>query len=426
MTTGCSYVRWLVPTAGALVVLAGCSSSRGWPGSTTQKPGPPNTVATGESETDDAAHRGTHAGNTRPGAVTAEEPREDNTIVNQPVDLTPVTVMFLNGEAITADEVLRPIRPALERRAQSMPVRSYQMFLVEAASARIRAVARDRLLYQEASKGIGDDEWEHVDKFVDQRIRDIINADYQGRQTRYEKALAEQGLSLEEGREQVRRMLVVQRYLYQTVRPRVTHPTRAQLWQHFQKKKAEMVKPPRREMYLIEITRNAPLDIVPAEGGDTRPVDAATAIAMARAELDRHVPFADVARKFSTGIHAAEGGYWGFVHRDSLRERFQPAVDALFELPAGESSDVLEGPDAFFIVKCGAIDPGAEADFAAMQPQLMESYRDDQFDREVDELVAKLREKAVIEPDNLARFLRGVVEAAPQAKVRPADGQMNR
>jgi parvulin-like peptidyl-prolyl isomerase len=144
---------------------------------------------------------------------------------------------------------------------------------------------------------------------------------------------------------------------------------------------------------------------------------------MARGQLDRDIPFANVARTFSTGIHAQEGGYWGFIYRDSLRERFQPAVDALFALQAGESSDVLEGPDAYFIVKCGAIDPGAEADFTQMQPELIESFRDEQFENEVDALVTKLREKATIEPDNLARFLRGVVEAAPQPTVRPAEGR---
>jgi parvulin-like peptidyl-prolyl isomerase len=396
MSSGHHAIRILAVAAWVSVGVAGCSGSRNE--TTLTRADRAQRPATGDAPVESAA-----------------DPADPAT------DTSAVTVMFINGEAVTAEDVLRPVLPLLKERANTMPLPSYERFLLQTAGLRIRAEARERLLYQEASKGITEQEWEHIDKFVDGRIRDIVNKDYQGRQTRYEKALAEQGLTMDDGRNAIKRAALIQRYLYENVQPRITTPTRRQLWKHFEEKREEMVEPPQREMYLIEITRSGNLNLVPEGGGDAVPVDAAAAIAMARAELDRGTAFSDVARKYSTGINAAEGGYWGYIHRNSVRERLQPAVEALFALEPGQYSEIIETPTAFFLVKCGVIDEGAEPDFEAMQPELVLSYRDQQFESLVDELVKKLQDKATIQPHNLTRFLRGVVEAAPRPDTQPAE-----
>ena len=327
---------------------------------------------------------------------------------------SPVTVMFINGDAITAEDVIRPVLDELKERAGVMPAQRYRQFLVDMLGARIRIEARDRLLYQEACKRVVEQEWERIDQYVDHQIRDVVNKEYQGRQTRYEKALARQGLSVEEDRERIRRQAVVQLYLTETVGRRVMTPTRRELWQYFQERKDDMTRPSRREMFLIEVTKNVPLDAVTANDGSKVPLDASTAIRLAKGELVAGASFDEVAKKYSTGVHASEGGRWGFVTRDSVRERWQLAVDALFGLAHGELSEVIETDDAYFIVKCGEIDAGLAADFEAMQPELIRSYREHQFNVLVEELVVELQAKATIQPRDLSRFLRAAVEAAPR------------
>jgi parvulin-like peptidyl-prolyl isomerase len=336
-----------------------------------------------------------------------------------PDDISPVLVMFVNGETVTAEEVLRPVRKELEERAAVMPLEPYQRYLVDAVGARVRAEARERLLYQAASKDITEREWEQFDRFVDTRIREIVNEQHQGRQTRYEKSLADRGITLEQDRQRLRRELVIQRYLYQTVGRRVTNPTRRELWQYYQDHLDEMTRPARREMFLIEVPKDAPLEAVTAANGQQVQLDAKTAITLARSELIAGIEFAEVAKKYSAGLHAAEGGPWGMVARDSVRERWQPAVDALFTLEFGQVSDTIETDEAYFIVRCGKIDSGEPPDFEAIQPQLVDRYREALFNRLVEELVADLHARAVIQPANLGRFLRGVVESAPMPSPLP-------
>ncbi|MBN1513542.1 MAG: peptidyl-prolyl cis-trans isomerase [Phycisphaerae bacterium] len=336
-----------------------------------------------------------------------------------PDDISPVSVMFINGETVTAEEILRPVRKELEERAAVMPLEPYQRYLVDAVGSRIRAEARERLLYQAASKDITEQEWEQFDKFVDTRVRETINEQHQGRQTRYEKSLADKGVSLEQDRQRLRRELVIQRYLYQNVGRRITNPTRRELWQYYQDHLDEMTRPARREMFLIEVPKDAPLEAVTAANGEKVQLDAKTAITMARSELIAGTEFAEVAQKYSAGLHAAEGGPWGMVARDSVRERWQPAVDALFQLESGQVSDTIETDEAYFIVRCGKIDSGEPPDFETIQPQLVERYREAMFNRLVEELVADLHSRAVIQPANLGRFLRGVVESAPMPSPLP-------
>jgi parvulin-like peptidyl-prolyl isomerase len=390
----CTCLRWGLAAIAVVVTMSGCASLRS-----------PSTRGVSDAHSRSGRAR---PGDSAPAYPSRTSPQEDDT------DESPVTVMFVNGESIDAEEIVAPLRTLLEERAAALPSDQYRREAVDLLGNQIRAEARNRLLYQEASKGMVQQEWDKIEEFVDARIRDIVNAEHAGRQTRYEKALARQGRSIQDDRDRIRRELVVQRYLYQTVGQRVTEPTRRELWQYFEENKDAMSKPPRRELFLIEVTKAAPLEVFVNTDGSTESLTAAEAIERAQAALDAGHDFGEVARTYSTGLHADEGGAWGFVGRDSMRDRWQPVVNALFELAAGQYSDAIEIEDAFFIVKCGAIDPGEGPDFEAWQPELIRRYRDHQFNLLVDELVHGLQERATIQPANLSRFLRGVLETAPK------------
>ena len=121
--------------------------------------------------------------------------------------------------------------------------------------------------------------------------------------------------------------------------------------------------------------------------------------------------FADMARRDSDGIHAPEGGAWGWITEGSVRERFVPAVDALFKLGEGDVSGIVEGGDGFFLVKCDAIDEPVTPDFEALQPQLADRYFRAQYNRLIMERVEKLQKQAHLVQADLDRFFVAVIEA---------------
>ncbi|MEE9294007.1 MAG: peptidylprolyl isomerase [Phycisphaerae bacterium] len=336
----------------------------------------------------------------------------------------PVSEMAVNGEKITADDILKPIRPELQRRAANMPPDRYADHLVSVIQDRVRMQVHDTLLFQEASKGLTEREEEHLNGLVDEEIRKTVNRQYAGRQTRYERALGEQGSSLADERERILRGLIVMRWLQLTVYSRITEPTRDQLWKTFQDRRVSLATPPRRDMRIVEISVRSKLP-----DGVTRPdhtqldecrTMARDAAYAARAELLETGDFGAVAQRHSTAWHKKKGGRFGWVTHGSVVQRLEPAVEALFALPHTKvPSEVIETPDAFFIVQADAIDPGREADFAELQAELVSQYRQAQFDNLVQQHVIDLQQRAHIRPKNVTRFLRAVALAAPQPTLPP-------
>jgi len=331
----------------------------------------------------------------------------------------PVDEMSVNGDTITVADILDPIRDDLEQHAKSMPPARYRNYLVEAIQYRVQLLARDRLIYQEASKDLSDAESEGLGKFVEQRIRDQINTEFAGRRIKYEQSLAAHGITPEKNRELVRRELVINRWLQLKIRPKIADPTRVQLWHIYESQRDSLAKPERRKMQLIEISvaaqlprgQRSPSALQLADAQDK----ARRIVSEAYDALVAGADFGEVARQYSNGLRAASGGSWGWVTRGSVRERLEPAVEMLYSLESvGSLGDIVETPDAFFIVRVAQIDPGETPDFESMQPRLVEHFRNMQYNKLVEEFITKLRSKSRVRPTDITRFLRSVAAAAPQ------------
>ena len=337
----------------------------------------------------------------------------------------PVSTLTINGETITTEDVLKPLRKHLAQRADTMPTLEYRRYLSEAIESGVRLMARDALLYHEASKNLTDKERESIGAFADQRIRDRVNTEFAGRQSRYEESLAHEGLTLTEDRERTMRELIIARWLRMTISPKIADPTREQLWQLYESYKDSYSRAPRRKMQLIEVSVLGQLPPGVSAPSDDQLAMART-VARQRAANARQAilggkAFSDVARDYSDGLHARNGGEWGWVMQGSVREKWEPAVAALFMLPdAGTASDVIETPDAFFVVLAAEIDDGYEPDFESLQPDLVERYRDAQFKMLVDQWVDRLQKKANIQPRNINRFLAAVARDAPSGQTMAA------
>jgi PPIC-type PPIASE domain len=331
----------------------------------------------------------------------------------------PVDVMIVNGEKITVDDVLGPIRANLAKSAKSLPPDRYRSLLSAAIQNRVRSLARDALLFHEAGKNLLEEEENQIDGLVDQEIRKRVNVEFDGRQTRFEKHLAGMGLTLREERERVRRGILVVRWLQLKIHRNINDPTREELWETFQQNRDSFAKPPRRKMQIIELSVESFLtggatSKDPASMAAAREAARVAAVA-ARERIVGGESFSSVAGEVSTSWHKASGGAFGWVTHGSVREGLEPAVDALFALEGtGVPSDIVETDGAFFIVQAAEIDPGVEPDFATLQPELVDKYRGAQFDKLVDEQIARLQENAHIQPENINRFLEAVALAAPK------------
>ncbi|MFQ5413059.1 MAG: peptidylprolyl isomerase [Phycisphaerae bacterium] len=360
--------------------------------------------------------RSTHAGDAANGA---EPPRRaESTVAGEPIAERDPAVLHVNDETLTAEDVLHDDRADLQRRASAMPPDAYRAYLRRFATQRVTDAVTEMLLHQHASRRLSPQESSYIDALVEDRIREVVTTEYDGSRRRFHAALEQQGTTPDDHRRRLHRDIVIQRFLQVDLKPKVAEPTRAELWNIYQDNADRWTRPPRRRMSLIEVRVLARLpehvDNPTRDQMQTARNHARTIIESAAAELNDGTPFEDVARRYSDGTHAADGGAWGFLTSGSVKARLQPAVDKLYQLRQGDISDVVQGDDCFFLVRCDEIDPGFVPTFETVQPRLQEQFARSNYNARVTKLIQELHANAHLQQHDLDRFYDAVIAAAPQ------------
>jgi parvulin-like peptidyl-prolyl isomerase len=360
----------------------------------------------------------------RPIKTAGESPRDRDSSSPSTVSRSPQTngdespgVLHIGPDRLVADSLWRDIEPEIKQQAKELTSSGYSTFLERRAAQLVTDNVAEVLLYQRAALRIPDSVKERVDSLIDADIRRIITTRHDGIERRYAKHLESRGETLEQVREKLRREYIITAYLEQEVKPKIALPTRDELWAAYKMLMETQDRPERRRMSLIDVRTSAqlPADVTsPTRDQFESARDAARAKAeSALEEIRAGKDFAEVARRASDGLHAKDGGAWDWITRGSVRERFAPAADALYSLEEGAVSELIESSDGFMIVRCDEIDRAEVPDFQTVQPQLEDQYFRGMYNRHVIEMIAELREQARIEPQELERFHRAVVAAAP-------------
>ncbi len=335
----------------------------------------------------------------------------------------PVSRLIVNGDVIEAHSLWHGLHEELARQQGALTIEGYRNFVARRAADLLREAISETLLLQKARLNLSPEMEKRVEGFVDEELRKIITTQYEGRQRRYETALQQNGQSLDDIRERLRREIIIRNYLEQEVKPRIAEPTRDELYDAYQQLAESSQRPARRKMSLIDVRvrdrlPNAAADPTPKQRQDAR-AQAKEKIESAKARLDAGAEFADVARQLSDGLHADDGGSWGWVSEGSVRARFEPAVEALYRLHADETGNIIEVDDGFLIVRCDEIDAATQPDFESIQPKLVQRHFRGTYQRAISQLVEELRDRARIEPQDLGRFHLAVVAAAPNLHAGP-------
>lgn len=313
-------------------------------------------------------------------------------------------ILRVNDETITVEDVLEPLMPALTQEAGKLPGAQRPRIVIKRIQAELIAQVQDLLLYQEASKDLTEPMMDALDRYVDQEIKDRVNREFGGRQSRFEAHLASMRMTLQDARERSRRRIIIVKYLQDNVLPRIADPTRRELLDYYHANMDAYTEAERRELYLIDIPKGHDADQARSE------------IERARSRLAAGEEFEGVARELSKGIHAADGGSWGHI-KSPLQGRYADVSDVFFRLGPSQISDIIETDDAFFIVRVGRLTQADTRGFAEVQPELVERYRNAQFELLRSERVRSLLEKASIEPSE-DLFLRAVVDEALERLAR--------
>ncbi len=108
----------------------------------------------------------------------------------------------------------------------------------------------------------------------------------------------------------------------------------------------------------------------------------------------RRVPFAQVAKEHSQDFAADDGGVHDWSTKGSLRSTVLDA--ALFSLPVGQLSRILEDEDGCHIIRVLEREEAHRAPFTEVQPEIKKMLHDGGENKQRSDYIEKLREKTPI------------------------------
>jgi len=127
-------------------------------------------------------------------------------------------------------------------------------------------------------------------------------------------------------------------------------------------------------------------------------------------KLKRGDPFDELARRYSSGLEAEEGGDLGFFGHGEMPEEF----DVAFSLQEGEISDIVQSPYGYHIFQVVAKGGQSELDFAQVKDQIRSMITREEEEKTFQDWLKTIKKQARITVNKSA--LEGIGLPAPHQK----------
>jgi peptidyl-prolyl cis-trans isomerase SurA len=201
-----------------------------------------------------------------------------------------------------------------------------------------------------------------------------------------EKAAKEQGVSYEDFKAGIRNQIITQLVMREEVSRKVQF-TPGEVERYFNQHKQEYVKPEGVQLSEILVSTGPdPDDSAKVAAGKAKADDL-------EAKLHSGGDFSQLAKSFSDGTTASEGGAFGTFHRGDLGKVFE---DATFALKSGEYTDPIRTKQGFVIFKVDQHVTGGVPAFKDVEQEVEEKFYDSRMEPAMREYLTQMRDEAYI------------------------------
>jgi peptidyl-prolyl cis-trans isomerase SurA len=212
-----------------------------------------------------------------------------------------------------------------------------------------------------------------------------------------EKAAQEQGVSFEDFKANIRNNIVTQQVMRQEVGRKI-NITPGEIERYYEAHKQEYAQPESIRLSEILISTGTPVPSATVAGG-TEPADPAKlAAAKAKADdietkLQAGGDFAQLAKTFSDGQTAAEGGDLGSYRRGMLGKVLE---DQTFSLKAGQFTAPILTKQGYIILKVDQHVAGGPPPFKDVQEQVADAYYMTKMEPAIRDYRTQMREEGYV------------------------------
>jgi peptidyl-prolyl cis-trans isomerase SurA len=204
-----------------------------------------------------------------------------------------------------------------------------------------------------------------------------------------EKAAKEQGVSFEDFKANIRNQIITQDVMREEVGRKI-QITPGEVEHYYEQHKQDYVKPESVQLSEILVSTGAdPDDAAKVAAGKAKADDI-------EAKLHAGGDFNQLAKSFSDGTTAADGGSFGSFHRGDggLAKVFE---DAVFGLKTGQYTDPIRTRQGYIVFKVDQHNPGGVPAYKDVEQDVEQNYYYSRMEPAMREYLTQMREEAYID-----------------------------
>jgi peptidyl-prolyl cis-trans isomerase SurA len=305
----------------------------------------------------------------------------------------------VNNEIVTRTEYVRS-RDQLKQEVQQQDPTNADRAFAEKQRDVLRDLIDQQLLLQKG-KDLGITGDTELVKRLDE-MRKQMNL---GTMEELEKAAEAQGASYEDFKQNLRNQIVTQRVIGQEVGSHLAM-NKDDVKKFYDQHKAEMERPEQVRLSEILIAPKTPAKPAAGASPDAKPeppseaeTEAALAAAQAKAQdvLDQFhkgAKFEDLAKKYSDGPSAKDGGDLNLFKRGTLSKELE---DKVFALKAGEVTDVIRTKQGYVILQVSEHQMAGIPPMKEVEPRIQDALYMQKLQPALRAFLTTLREEAFID-----------------------------
>ncbi|MGB8012069.1 MAG: peptidylprolyl isomerase [Terriglobales bacterium] len=306
-------------------------------------------------------------------------------------------VARVNNEIITRSEYVRS-RDQLKQEVQQQDAANADHVFADKQRDVLRDLIDQQLLLQKG-KDLGITGDTELIKRLDEMRKEMKLETMED----LEKAAEAQGASYEEFKQNLRNQIVTQRVIGQEVGSKLAMNKEDEK-KFYEAHRAEMERPEQVRLSEILIASKPPAK--PAAAGDTKPeppsqaeTEAALAAAQTKAQdlldqIHKGAKFEDLAKKYSDGPSAKDGGDLSYFKRGTLSKELEEKV---FALKAGEITDVIRTKQGYVILLVSEHQMAGIPTLKEVEPRIQDALYMQKLQPALRAYLTTLREDAFID-----------------------------
>lgn len=280
-------------------------------------------------------------------------------------------VTFRDVEILTA-----PVASTLRNQLRTQP-EIYQQRVNQALNENLdELVGRQLILHDFVASGYNIPE-SIIDEVVQERIRQRF-----GDRASLTKSLQAQGITYEQFRKQVRDQFIIEALRSKNVSSEIIiSPYKIE--EYYSTNKASYRLDDQVKLRMIVLNKPT--------GGDA--AETRQLAVEIRTKIADGANFAEMAKTYSQGSQRGQGGEWGWVEKPVLRPELS---NIAFSLKAGDLSDVIETPEAFYIMLVEEVKPEHYKSLGEVREEIERILLNNERDRLQKQYVQRLKKKTFV------------------------------